>query len=260
MLTSHGPEGPDEHPGRRGALLRSRFSLARHRPRQVALRVLLIEDERELAETLRGALERERFVVDVADRLSTAREAALLAPFDLVLLDRTLPDGDGLSLVPALRGRHPSIPIIVLSARGGVADRVAGLDEGADDYLIKPFSLDEMFARIRAVRRRPADLAGEEVRAGLLVYDLANDEMSIKGAPFELPRRELRTLATLIKRRGRTVLREVLEQAVYGFDDEVQSNALDSHISRLRRKLADAEAGVEIHAMRGVGYLLREVI
>jgi DNA-binding response OmpR family regulator len=229
-------------------------------PGQLALRVLLIEDERELAETLRGALERERFVVDVADRLSVAREAALLAPFDLVLLDRTLPDGDGLSLLPALRERHPSISVIVLSARSGVADRIAGLDEGADDYLIKPFSLDEMFARIRAVRRRPADLAGEEVRAGHLVYDLSNDEMSVKGAPFDLPRRELRALATLIKRRGRTVLREVLEQAVYGFDDEVQSNALDSHISRLRRKLAEADAGVEIHAMRGVGYLLREVL
>ena len=224
------------------------------------MRVLLIEDERQLAETLRGALERERFVVDVADRLDVAQEAALLASFDLVLLDRTLPDGDGLSLVPALRASHPGISIIVLSARSGIADRIAGLDEGADDYLIKPFSLDEMFARIRAVRRRPADLAGEEIRAGSLVYDLFNDEMSVKGTPFELPRRELRALAALIKRRGRTVLREVLEQAVYGFDDEVQSNALDSHISRLRRKLAEAEAGVEIHAMRGVGYLLREVL
>ncbi len=224
------------------------------------MRVLLIEDESELSETLRVALERERFVVDVADRLSVAREAALLAPFNLVLLDRTLPDGDGLSLLSALRERHPSISIIVLSARSGVADRIAGLDEGADDYLIKPFSLDEMFARIRAVRRRPADLAGEEVKAGHLVYDLSNDAMSVKGAPLELPRRELRALATLIKRRGRTVLREVLEQAVYGFDDEVQSNALDSHISRLRRKLAQADAGVEIHAMRGVGYLLRVVL
>ncbi|MET1755754.1 response regulator transcription factor [Novosphingobium sp. RD2P27] len=223
------------------------------------MRVLLIEDELGLAETLRGALERERFVVDHADRLSVAREAALLASFDLVLLDRTLPDGDGLSLIPALRAGYPGLPIIVLSARGEVSDRIAGLDEGADDYLIKPFSLDEMFARIRAVRRRPADMAGEEIVAGSLVYDLSSDEVSVKGVWLELPRRELRVLATLVKRRGRTVLRETLEQAVYGFDDEVQSNALDSHVSRLRRKLAEAEAGVEIHAIRGVGYLLREV-
>lgn len=95
----------------------------------------------------------------------------MLASFDLVLLDRTLPDGDGLSLVPAMRASSPGLPIIVLSARGEVSDRVAGLDEGADDYLIKPFSLDEMLARIRAIRRRPADLAGEEIQAGSLVFD-----------------------------------------------------------------------------------------
>jgi DNA-binding response OmpR family regulator len=222
------------------------------------MRVLLIEDEFELAEALRGALERERFVVDHADCLSVAREAALLAPFDLVLLDRTLPDGDGLSLVPFLREEHPGLHIVVLSARGEVSDRIAGLDEGADDYLVKPFSLDEMFARIRAIKRRPVDLAAEEIHVGCLVYSLANDDVSAGGVELELPRRELRVLAALVKRRGRTVLRETLEQAVYGFDDEVQSNTLDSHVSRLRRKLAEANAGIEIHAIRGVGYLLRE--
>ncbi|PZN97611.1 MAG: DNA-binding response regulator [Alphaproteobacteria bacterium] len=223
------------------------------------MRILLIEDELQLAETLRGALERERFIVDHADRIAVAREASLMASFDLVLLDRTLPDGDGLSLVQALRADHPGVAIIVLSARGEISDRIAGLDKGADDYLIKPFSLDEMLARVRAVRRRPADLAGETIRAGSLVYDLANDEASVEGVRLDLPRRELRVLAALLKPRGRTVLREMLEQAVYGFDDEVQSNALDSHISRLRRKLAEVGAGIEIHAIRGVGYLLRDV-
>lgn len=222
------------------------------------MRVLLIEDELELAAALRGAMERERFIVDHADSLLVAQEAAQLAPFDLVLLDRTLPDGDGLSLVPALREEHPGVHIIILSARGEVSDRIAGLDEGADDYLVKPFSLDEMFARIRAIKRRPTDLADEEIRAGRLVYNLANDDFEVGGVQMELPRRELRVLATLIKRRGRTVLRETLEQGVYGFDDEVQSNALDSHVSRLRRKLAEADAAIEIHPIRGVGYLLRE--
>ncbi|WP_235975970.1 response regulator transcription factor [Vreelandella sedimenti] len=166
----------------------------------------------------------------------------MLASFDLVLLDRTLPDGDGLSLVPAMRASSPGLPIIVLSARGEVSDRVAGLDEGADDYLIKPFSLDEMLARIRAIRRRPADLAGEEIQAGSLVFDLSNEEVTVAGVRMELPRRELRVLAALMKRRGRTVLRESLEQAVFGFDDEVQSNTLDSHIPMLRRKLSEAGA------------------
>ena len=115
----------------------------------------------------------------------------------------------------------------------------------------------EMFARIRAIRRRPVELGTEEIRVGALVFDVTNEEATVAGVRLELARREVRVLAALVKRRGRTVLRESLEQAVYGFDDDVQSNTLDSHISRLRRKLTEAAAEVEIHAIRGVGYLLR---
>jgi DNA-binding response OmpR family regulator len=222
------------------------------------VRILLIEDEPKLAESLRSILERERFIVDHVDRLEAAREAAALAPFDLALLDRTLPDGEGLSLVPALRATNPGIHVIVLSARDGIADRVAGLDLGADDYLTKPFATDEMLARIRAVRRRPTELAGQEIRAGALVFDTANEEAEVDGVRIDLPRRELRVLAALIKRRGRTVQRESLENAVFSFDDDIQSNTLDSHVSRLRRRLNAAGARIEIHAIRGVGYLLRE--
>lgn len=222
------------------------------------MRVLLVEDEVRLADTLSFVLRKERFIVDQVGGVAEAREAAAMAVFDLVLLDRTLPDGEGLALVPVLRSRNPGIHIIVLSARGAVEDRVAGLDEGADDYLVKPFSIDEMLARIRAVRRRPAELQGEEIRAGSVVFDLSNEEVKVNGARIDLPRRELRVLATLMKRRGRTVLRESLEQAVFAFDDEIQSNTLDSHISRLRRRLRGSDAGIEIHAIRGVGYLLRE--
>lgn len=222
------------------------------------MRILLVEDELRLAESLRTFLERERFVVDHVDGLATAREAARMARFELILLDRTLPDGDGLSLVPVFRAADPGIHILVLSARGEVADRIDGLDQGADDYLIKPFSLDEMLARIRAVKRRPADMVGEAIRAGSLVFDLVHEEVEIRGERVDLPRRELRVVAALLKRRGRAVLRESLEQAVFGFDDEIQSNTLDSHVSRLRRRLRDRDARVEIHAIRGVGYLLRE--
>ena len=223
------------------------------------MRVLIVEDETEFANALRVALERERFVVDQADCISMAQEAAMSGSYDLVLLDRTLPDGDGLSLLPVLRETQPGLPVIVLSARGEVTDRIAGLDNGADDYLIKPFDVDEMFARIRAVRRRPADLASEEIHVGALVFDVTNDEASVGGVRLDLTRRELRVLASLVRRRGRTVLREALEQAVFGFDDEVQSNTLDSHISRLRRKLAEAKAAIEIHAIKGVGYLLKDL-
>jgi DNA-binding response OmpR family regulator len=221
------------------------------------MRILLVEDEAEFAKTLRGALEREQFVVDWMDSVELAAEASRLGVHELVLLDRTLPDGDGLALIPRLRMDNPGVPIIVLSARGELSDRVAGLDDGADDYLVKPFDLEEMLARIRAVQRRPNELAPEEIVVGDLRFDIAFGEASVRGARLDLQRREVMVLTTLLRRRGRTVLRESLEEAVYGFDDPIQSNTLDSHISRLRRKLSDADAGVEIHTVRGVGYLLR---
>lgn len=184
----------------------------------------------------------------------------MLGAFDLVLLDRSLPDGEGLSLLPTLRAQSPGIHVIVLSARNGIDDRIAGLDGGADDYLTKPFSIDEMLARIRAVRRRPVELASATIRAGTLVFDLAHEEVEVNGVRVDLPRRELRVLGALIRRRGRTVQRDALENAVFGFDDDIQSNTLDSHVSHLRRRLQAADARLEIHAIRGVGYLLREVL
>lgn len=222
------------------------------------MKILLVEDEIEFALSLRQALERERYIVDHADRVAVAREAAALSSYDLVLLDRTLPDSDGLSLVPELRKLQPGLPVVVLSARGDVSDRVEGLDGGSDDYLAKPFALEELLARIRAVIRRPAEIGVAEIHVGSLVFDVTNDEATVKGVRLALARRETRVLATLLKRRDRTVLREALEASVYGFDDELQSNTLDSHVSRLRRKLTEAGADVAIHAIRGVGYLLRE--
>jgi DNA-binding response OmpR family regulator len=222
------------------------------------MRVLLVEDEAEFANAVRGALEREMFVVDHVERIDAARAACHMNTYDLVLLDRTLPDGDGLSLVPTMRAAIPGLAVLAMTARGEISDRVAGLDGGADDYLVKPFALEELFARIRAVRRRPTALESEEIRVASLVLEVASNDAWVNGAKLKLARRERRVLTTLIKRRGRTVLREWLEQNVFGSDDSIQSNTLDSHVSRLRRKLNAAGAGVEIQAIKGVGYLLRE--
>ena len=221
------------------------------------LRVLLLEDEPEMAAALIVALKNYDMVVDHISTLADAEEAAALNDYGAILLDRQLPDGDGLTLIPRLRAKGIGVPVIVLTARGDLADRIAGLDTGADDYLGKPFAVEELLARLRAVLRRPADLPPEIMRLGRLSFDLGNREASVAGRPLELPRRELLVLEALLRRMGRTVARTSLEEAVYSFDDEIQSNALDTHVSRLRRKLSEAEAGVEIHGIRGVGYLLK---
>ncbi len=212
-----------------------------------------------MAGALTSALRRYDMIVDHVPTLAEAEEAISADVHAAVLLDRQLPDGDGLALIPKLRARADGVPIIVLTARGELADRITGLDSGADDYLAKPFAVEELLARLRAVLRRPAGLQPDVIRAGHLAFDVGHREASIDGQPFELPRRELLVLEALIRRMGRTVLRSALEEAVYNFDDEIQSNALDTHISRLRRKLAEANAGVEIHGIRGVGYLLKKL-
>ncbi|WP_026793158.1 response regulator transcription factor [Pleomorphomonas oryzae] len=221
------------------------------------MRLLLVEDEPQMADALATALHRYDIIVDHAPTLAYAQEAVAQNLHDIVLLDLQLPDGDGLSFLTHLRGTGDTTPVIVLTARGSIEDRVNGLDVGADDYLTKPFAVEELLARVRAIMRRPAKVVPMVARVGRLEFSLDNREARIDGTLLDLPRRELLVLETLVRRQGRTVLRSVLEEAVYTFDDEIQSNALDSHISRLRRKLTEAEADVEIHGIRGVGYLIR---
>ncbi|QCI69088.1 response regulator transcription factor [Phreatobacter stygius] len=221
------------------------------------MRVLLVDDQPEMASALGAALKRYDMIVDHVATLTDAHEAIASCAYGAILLDRQLPDGEGLTLIPALRAKGIAVPIIVLTARGDLADRIAGLDKGADDYLAKPFAVEELLARLRAVRRRSAELSADIIRVGRLSFDFSHREASIDGAALELPRRELLVLETLLRRMGRTVQRSSLEEAVYSMDDEIQSNALDTHVSRLRRKLADADAGIAIHAIRGIGYLLK---
>lgn len=222
------------------------------------MRVLLVEDEPEMASALRAALTRHDMIVDHAPNLFEAEAIAALGGYDALVLDRQLPDGDGLSLIPKLRARGNLVPVLVLTVRGDLADRVAGLDQGADDYLAKPFALEEFLARLRALLRRPANMQSDIVRAGRLTFDFVNREASVAGAVLDLTRREILVLEALLRRMGRMVPRALLMEAVFSLDDEVQPNALDTQVSRLRRKLTEADGGVTINGVRGVGYLLRE--
>lgn len=222
------------------------------------MRILLVEDEPEMAAALQSGLHKHGMLVDVAPDIARATEALQCKVHDLLLLDRQLPDGDGVSLVAKARACQADLPVIVLTARGSLPDRIDGLDQGADDYLVKPFALEELLARIRAISRRPAKVVLPTVNAGRLQYDFAAREALVDGTPLRLPRRQLLLLEALAYRLGRTVQREVLLDAVYGFDDAIQSNAFDAHVSKLRRALTEADAGVEIHAIRGIGYILRE--
>lgn len=219
------------------------------------MRIRLVEDEPELAAMLIAGLRALSYVVDHCRCPAEAVEATMTGEYRAVLLDRHLPDGDGLALLPVLATRSAP-PVIVLTAMDDVPERVAGLDAGARDYLVKPFAFDELAARLCAILR-PADMTQSTVRDGRLHYNFGTRALTVGDAALYLPRRELAILDALMRRASRVVMRESLEAQVYGFDDEISSNALEAHVSRLRKRLAEADAKVVVHAVRGVGYLLR---
>jgi DNA-binding response OmpR family regulator len=222
------------------------------------MRLLLVEDETELSSLVSGNLSRAGFAVDSAASLDEARAAVKTMRYDAILLDRRLPDGDGLELLRALRSRADATPVIMLTARDAVADRVVGLNGGADDYLVKPFAIEELVARINAVLRRPTESLNLRLRVGNLEFDTAHRETMVDGHLIPLPRREVGLLELLLRRAGRVVTRDALQDALYGAGDEIESNAVDANLSRLRKRLSESGAGVSIRAVRGVGYLIQE--
>ncbi|RRU70071.1 MULTISPECIES: response regulator transcription factor [Stenotrophomonas maltophilia group] len=222
------------------------------------MRILLVEDDPDLSRALQSGLERQGVVADVVGNLAEAALALREPVHQLMLLDRQLPDGDGVAFVATARALRPNLAVIMLTAKGTLSDKVEGLDVGADDYLVKPVAIEELMARIRAVSRRPSAMVTPSLRLGRLEFDFESFQAQVEGQPLALPRRQVLVLQALAMRQGRTVTRSALEAAVYGFDDEIQSNALDAHISKLRKALQQAGAGVEIHVIRGVGYLLAE--
>jgi DNA-binding response OmpR family regulator len=221
-------------------------------------RILLVEDDPALAREIVRALEREQWLLDHVSSLGDAFEAVLQFPYRVILLDRRLPDGDGIGLIPAAKSRASPPSIIFLTARDDVVDRVEGLDAGADDYLVKPFALEELLARLRAACRRVGRASRPApIEVARLSYDAHTREVRASGRAIALPRRELALLELLVSRAGRVVQRGHLESEIYGLDVDVSANALEALVSRLRRRLEEEGAGVELRTVRGVGYMLK---
>jgi len=214
------------------------------------MHILLVEDDRMIGESVRAALKQDGHAVDWLRDGNSADTALSHEEFDVVLLDLGLPGKDGLDLLRALRARRKPTPVIVLTARDALQDRVAGLDAGADDYVVKPFELEELTARMRAVVRRRTGHAEPVIEVGTIRLDPAKREVTRAGAPVILSAREYAVLEALMLRPGAILSRAQLEDRLYGWGDAVESNAVPVYIHQLRRKLgADA-----IRNVRGVGY------
>lgn len=217
------------------------------------MRLLLVEDDASLAAGLSLALRNKGFAVNHVTRGDHALHAVATDPPDLIVLDLGLPDMEGLQVLRSVRAGGGRLPILVLTARDTLGDKVAGLDLGADDYLAKPFEMPELEARIRALGRRLGSAGSSLITLGDLQLDTASMQVHKAGVPVDLSRREYALLKALLENSGKVLTRETLEGKLYGWDEEVASNTLEVHIHHLRRKLGQDL----IRTVRGVGYCLR---
>jgi DNA-binding response OmpR family regulator len=222
------------------------------------MRVLVVEDEKKTASFIRKALQAEGFAVDVCHNGDEAWAAARATPFDAIVLDIMLPGRDGLSLLRQLRERQNITPVLLLSARGEVNERVEGLNAGADDYLPKPFVIAELIARVRALGRRGGESKSPVLRVGDLALDTITREARRGGVTIELTTREYRLLEYLMRSAGRICGRMAILEKVWDYDFDPGSNLVDVNIMRLREKIdADFEPKL-LHTVRGIGYVIKE--
>ena len=219
------------------------------------MRLLLVEDNRELASWLGKALRQAQYTVDIVNDGEDAEHALHVAEYALVILDLALPKIDGMTLLRKLRQGGNKVPVIILTANASLGGRVAGLDEGADDYLAKPFEMAELEARIRAQLRRGNDRASPEIAIGNLVLDGRTRQFSLGGYALALTPREHAVLEHLVLKAGTTVSKAALMESVFGFDDVADASAIELYVHRVRKKLEGS--AVQIATLRGLGYLLR---
>ncbi|NHN87314.1 response regulator [Acetobacter sp. LMG 1627] len=221
------------------------------------IRVLLVEDDRDIAVEIVGELESRNFAVTLAETGDTGLEQACSGTHNVMVVDRMLPGMDGLSLIETMRGQGVRTPVLVLSALGAVDDRVSGLKAGGDDYLTKPFAMEELVARIEALLRRPDDSRQTVLRVGPLSMDLIDRTVMRGEREIELLPREFRLLEYLMRRPGQVLTRAMLLEEVWNYRFTPQTNLVDVHIGKLRRKVDVAGEAVLIHSIRGAGFTLQ---
>ena len=218
------------------------------------MQILLVEDDLSLAEGLQKGLGREGFTVNHVSSGADAIHAVDTNTPDIMTLDLGLPDMDGLDVLRQVRKKHPDLPVLLLTARDALDDKVAGLDMGADDYLVKPFAMQELLARLRVLERRISTTSSSEIQIGDICLDTVTHGVLVNGAGVELSRREYMLLKALMENSGRIQTRENLESRLYGWGEEVASNAIEVHIHNLRKKLVPDF----IKTVRGVGYTVKK--
>ena len=222
------------------------------------MRLLLIEDDPHLSELITKVLGVKGFAVDTCELADEASCALKDGIFDVVILDLGLPDQDGMTVLQEMRQGGNATPVLILTSRDGLKDRVNGLNAGADDYVLKPFEMEELIARIKALLRRPGGALGMTLTAGNVVLDSVSREIRIGGVVADLSRRELSVLEHLMRRLEGMVAKELLAESLYGYAEKGSINSVEVSIHRLRKRLADTGATVKINTLRGVGYLLSE--
>jgi len=222
------------------------------------MRILFVEDNLRLASLVHKGMENENFTIDAFGTLADAEAAIDTTDYDAIILDLGLPDGDGLDFLKSLREQKKTLPVLILTARDGIEDRVIGLNAGADDYLLKPFAMEELVARVRALLRRPDGGMAVTLTSGNVKFDTTSREVTVGDVVIKVSPREMSVLEQLMRRTGRVVAKDTIESKLYGFGDEVSINSVEANISRLRKRLVNANASVSIHTLRGVGYLLSE--
>ena len=222
------------------------------------MRILIVEDNPDLVALLVEGLERNDLAADAVSTAAEASRALATGGYAAIVLDIGLPDQDGLAWLKDLRAAANAIPVLMLTARDGVSDRVAGLRSGADDYLVKPFALDELVARLRALMRRSGNLLGQRLALGNVVLDTEQRLVTVGGKVRPFSSRETAVLEILMRRSGHVAPKRLFEDHLFGLTDEVGSNAIEVYIHRLRRLLSDSGATVQVHTVRGVGYMLAE--